>query len=722
MSGKLKAIGISSDTALNKFAGLQSRAVQVNKNFKALGRNVTTLSDKLALMRAERDLIPERNIRDVRRYNTEIQKLEKRITRLNTVNNTSRLKSLTRDAMMTMPGGAFLTNPIVAVSAAVGGLSAQALNFDEGMAKINITAQMSKDELSGLKREILDVGKAMKADPGRLPETFEKILSQVGDVDLSMNIFESTLKGAKAGFTDTSIVADALAQSLSAIGPGQENAQQVLDILFAAKRVGAGEFGDFARYVPGLIADARNLGVAFQDTAGLFAFMTGKGNTAERSAMLIQNAMSALSKTDIQDKLAMKGINIFDEDGATRSITAIMADMRTKLDALGTDAARSNFLDAVGLRDVQAKSAISILTSDIGKLETTLQATANAAGETDAALEFSKNPLQKLTDMWNTMKYSLLEAGGGLVTILEPLMSVGGVLLEVINPVLGWIGEGMQQVAGFLNWIISGLEKGNPLIYAFAGALSAYAVATHAVTVAQKIATIATGAWSAAVGFLNAVFYASPIGWIVAGVGALVGVVVLAWNKFEGFRKTVFGLWDAFKQVFKNIGNFFKKIFEPIFEAIDAFKEGRWKDAAIASGKAFFNLSPAGLLVQSAKFNAEGGFTKGVADAFKQGQEKGVKQEKDKLPTVDAPPTINVNPNPLTTNPTTGNGLNSANQSAQAIATGGQKTQNFNISIGKLIEQFDVENHDGAGIEEIKDKVLDALLRALNMSQTLANG
>ena len=92
MSGKLKTIGINSDTALNKFAGLQSRAVQVGNNFNALGRSVTTLSDKLGLMRAERDLIPEKNIRDIRRYNTEIQNLERRITRLQTVNNGSRLQ------------------------------------------------------------------------------------------------------------------------------------------------------------------------------------------------------------------------------------------------------------------------------------------------------------------------------------------------------------------------------------------------------------------------------------------------------------------------------------------------------------------------------------------------------------------------------------------------------------------------------------------------------
>ena len=67
----------------------------------------------------------------------------------------------------------------------------------------------------------------------------------------------------------------------------------------AAKGVGAGEFADFARYMPNLIAGASNLGIAYKEVAGTFAYMTGKGQSAERAAVLMENAFSVLGRVDV---------------------------------------------------------------------------------------------------------------------------------------------------------------------------------------------------------------------------------------------------------------------------------------------------------------------------------------------------------------------------------------------------------------------------------------
>jgi TP901 family phage tail tape measure protein len=71
--------------------------------------------------------------------------------------------------------------------------------------------------------------------------------------------------------------------------------------------------------------------------------------------------------------------------------------------------------------------------------------------------------------------------------------------------------------------------------------LAAIKVATLAVAAAQGIATAATAAWSTATGVLNALFIASPIGWIVLGIAALIAIIILAvkhWDKITAAIKT----------------------------------------------------------------------------------------------------------------------------------------------------------------------------------------
>ena len=63
---------------------------------------------------------------------------------------------------------------------------------------------------------------------------------------------------------------------------------------------------------------------------------------------------------------------------------------------------------------------------------------------------------------------------------------------------------------------------------------------TSALTVVQnglKVAQIA----------LNGTMLANPVFWIIAGIAGLIAVVVVLWNKFEGFRKVVLGVWEVLK-------------------------------------------------------------------------------------------------------------------------------------------------------------------------------
>lgn len=112
LSGKLRRIGINSTEALDSFAELERQSREVSRRMQAMGRSVTTLRDKLSLLRSERDLIPESNIRAIRRYNQEIARLERQVNRLQTTMGGG-LRAGFVKAFEQIPYSNLITNPII---------------------------------------------------------------------------------------------------------------------------------------------------------------------------------------------------------------------------------------------------------------------------------------------------------------------------------------------------------------------------------------------------------------------------------------------------------------------------------------------------------------------------------------------------------------------------------------------------------------------------------
>lgn len=115
-----------------------------------------------------------------------------------------------------------------------------------------------------------------------------------------------------------------------------------------------------------------------------------------------------------------------------------------------------------------------------------------------------------------------------------------------------------------------------------------------------KIVTVATTAWSVAQSVLNALFVASPIGWIIIAIGALIAVIVVcvkhwdaisaaisfAWEKVKQFASFI---WDKLCAAFSFLGEKISEaagiikgvflsavnsVWQPIQRIIDAFTDG----------------------------------------------------------------------------------------------------------------------------------------------------
>ena len=636
VSAKLGTITATSDKTEAALLGVQEKVRTVDAVCRDTGKTIGTLKMRIDALQAEREWIPADNLPAIKEYNREINRLTDELERLETAAGGGKFKKWASEAFDAIPGAGLLKNPLVTGVTAIGAAGMAGMNFDEAMAQVNITAQLDEAGLDDLKKRLKQIAADNKTDIQVVPVGFEQINSQVNDVDLSLQILDAALKGSKAGFTDLDTVSAALAQTLSIVGKENTTAAEVLDTFFAAKRVGAGEFADFARYMPNLIAGADSLGIAYKEVAGTFAYMTGKGQSAERAATLMENAFSVMGRVDVRKKLSEAGVDVFDDTGKIRGIVDIFSDLEKVLGSL-SDEEKSSMLEQFGLVDKEAKSAFAVLTSDIGKLEESMRDVVGATGETDAALAFSRNSMQQATEVWNQFKNIGTEVG----ELMLPAISAG---LTVCGAVLSGVSAVLDVVVGFFSGWFTLLQEGNPIVVGLTttlGLLTAAVALNHAWTqravvlagikkLADIAQTAATSGLTVAQWALNAAFYASPLGWIALAVGAVVAVVTVCWQKFEGFRRTILGVWEVVKEFGRTLLDSIVKPFKQVLSgiggvcsAIVSLLKGNFKEAATLAkdgfkdiGEGVLGANPASVLTNTVQ---NGNYT----EAWERGKQAG---------------------------------------------------------------------------------------------------
>ena len=170
-----------------------------------------------------------------------------------------------------------------------------------------------------------------------------------------------------------------------------------------------------------------------------------------------------------------------------------------------------------------------------------------------------------------------------LKTVVPPIVSAISGLVSVIStlaPVL--IGAGAALATLHFASVISG-----------AGGFVAWIT---------KIVT-GTKLWTMAQAALNLVMRANPITLIIAGIVALVAIILYLWNTNEGFRNAVIAIWNAIKQAFitaweaiktawSACGTFFSTLWEGLKTGVQTVVQwivDKW-NSAVALLQAIWNV------------------------------------------------------------------------------------------------------------------------------------
>lgn len=211
---------------------------------------------------------------------------------------------------------------------------------------------------------------------------------------------------------------------------------------------------------------------------------------------------------------------------------------------------------------------------------------------------------------------------------------------------------------------------------------------------AYEGASIATKLLAAAQYALNAAWAANPLGLLIAGIAAVIAIVVVCYNKFAGFRAFLWATWAVIKEVGSIIVDYFMGLKDVLVGTftLDSDQVGRGMDKLASSTI---------------------GAGKRIAEAAKKGWNEGMADFAKDHKTENAPHKVGVPGKPGAAGEDGGK--------PQVSNPKGQKNVNIRIDIKELIHDFRVQTTNiTEGMAKVRELVTQAVLSAVNDSQIVA--
>ena len=421
---------------------------------------------------------------------------------------------------------------------------------------------------------------AFKSIPKDADSAADKVEDRFEDAGQeSSSAFGDAFKGALAGLA-AYVSFDAIVDGFKAVMEESGNLEQsvgAIDSVFkdnaAQMHTWAGEAAvavglsknEFNELGTLLGAQLKNAGTPMKDLAGDTNELIGLGaDLASMFGGTTAEAVEAISS-------ALKG----ERDPIEKYGVSL------KQASIDAKAAEMGFSKVGGSFDQNAQAAATVALI----MDQTADAQGNFAAESDTLA----HKQQVAAAQWSNLKSTIGEA------FLPVLTNVMGTITDHVIPAFESMAGGVKSVMDFMSEWKAVLVPVGMVLGGVALALGVYAASVGIATLATNLLQSAT--WKA-----TAAFLASPLGWLVIAIGAVVGALVWFFTQTElggeiwgniwsgiktaaaavvdWFQNTAVPIWNTVMEALGTALNWvWSNILQPVFQAIGALAVWLWENA-----------------------------------------------------------------------------------------------------------------------------------------------
>jgi TP901 family phage tail tape measure protein len=304
--------------------------------------------------------------------------------------------------------------------AAVGVASVrEAAQFETTFAKIQGLVGLTADEIADLEKAARDLGPQFGKSGNEAAEALFFITSAGLRGASAVDVLEASLKGSAIGLGNVEDIANAATAAMNTYGESNLSGTEAVDTLAEAVRLGQFAPEELAGALGRVIPISAELGVSFQETAGLIAGLTRGGLSASEAVTGIRGAMQAVLKPTGESAAMLEEYG-FSAEGVRDSIEqdGLLATFGRLREAFGEN--DEDFTRLIGSQE--GLNAVLALTGENTETYTEIVTEmTDGIGILDEAMDLTADTAQfKFDSAMATAKDSLIEIGGSILEDLLP--------------------------------------------------------------------------------------------------------------------------------------------------------------------------------------------------------------------------------------------------------------------------------------------------------------
>lgn len=496
----------------------------------------------------------------------------------NVQNNVTKTTKVFGDCYKALLSVNLAADGMAQLSQMLDGVIAPGIALNTQMADLSAITGLTGQGLKDIEKAARDSAKTFGTDASQNVNSYKLILSQLSPeiaksseamklMGNNVNILSKTMGG------DTVAATEVLTTAMNQYGVSTKDPiaaskamADMMNVMAAGAKEGSAELPQIKQALEQVGMVAKTTGLSFVETNAAIQMLDKAGKKGAEGGVALRNVLTTLSEGRFASKDATFGLQQMGISTATLADASIpLTDRLRMLKPVMGDTA---LMTKVFGKENMAASIALIESADAqDELAKKISGTNTAVEQANVVMGSYQERMNRANAIMQDWKVSVFNATQAFLPYVKHTMT--------FVTSMGEMARGYIAIKSTLEAFLPKLFVKTVATEADTVATAESAVVTGGGSIINKIYASTIGsitranlmATASQIG-LNLAMLANPVGLVIIGILALVAVFKYLWDHSKRFREILFGVWEAAKAVFNNIGVFIKRVWDMVVKPV----------------------------------------------------------------------------------------------------------------------------------------------------------